>query len=185
MTISKAYGVVLLFDDRSTKLIYDVWQEIAAAGISNVLLEESDLPHISLGICEKIDCDVAKKDFQSFVAAIDPFEIILPSIGIFPTAGVVYLGVTLTEHLAKLHRQFTDLFTSIATAPNEIYFPGSWVPHCTLAYDLTSEQVLKAVDIVQNNSPLPITCRVEKIALIEFPPWNECFSCQLGQCDAK
>jgi 2'-5' RNA ligase len=184
MTAGKAYGAVFLFDDDSTQTIKRVWQQIADAGISDILIEESDQPHLSLGICEKIDCHTAQRAFDSFVASIDPFEIVMPYIGIFPAVGVVYFGVTVTEHLAKLHGQFTDIFKAIATVPNIIYFPGSWVPHCTLAYDLKPEEVLKGVDIIQNNSPLPITCRVEKIALIEFPPWKECFSCRLRHCNA-
>ena len=181
MIPEKAFGAVFLFDENSSKLIKNVWQQISSVGLSSFLIESSDQPHLSLSICKDIDCDQAETTFKSFVASIEPFSITLPSIGIFPSTGVVYYGVTVTEHLVRIHRDFTEIFKKVADTPSELYFPGSWVPHVTLAYDLPEDQISKTVEIVRKTK-LPITCSIERIALIEFPPWKECVSCDLRHC---
>lgn len=178
MIPKKAFGVVLLFDDDSTKLIRNIWYNISSVGLSSFLIENDDLPHISLGICNNIDCDQAQDHLLQYIAFIEPFNITLNHIGIFPGTGVVFYGINMTSHIINLHMQFTDLFNEIAEGPYEKYLPGQWIPHVTLAYDLPPDQISKTIAIVQKTE-LPITCRVEKIALIEFPPWKECFALQL------
>ena len=49
-----------------------------------------------------------------------------------------------------------------------LYGPGSWVPHCSLAFQLKPEVVQTALDISLNHVSLPLKGMVEEIGIITF-----------------
>jgi 2'-5' RNA ligase len=53
-----------------------------------------------------------------------------------------------------------------ANGVSEHYLPANWVPHCTLAGDLSGEQLASAIDVVRS-VPLPKSVAIMSAALVD------------------
>ena len=58
-------------------------------------------------------------------------------------------------------------------------WPGTWVPHCTLATDMEPDQFGTALAIAGRVS-LPLECRVGEVGIVEFRPVKQLVSRVLG-----
>lgn len=164
------FAVVLRFDSQTEERIFDVWNAIHEAGISSSVLEASYRPHISLGVCNRLEASAFESELSTFTASIAPFLLSLSSVGIFPgTEGVVFLGVTVTEQLLNIHSAFHKLFKNHAQEPWAYYAVGNWVPHCTIASGLSEHQIAQVVAVCRQIS-LPISAEVTAVGLVDVSP---------------
>ena len=166
-------AVELFFDTEAENQIFDAWKAIQKAGISSPLLDGGYRPHISLGVCSRIDSSAFETELSIFAENVAPFPLTLSSVGIFPgMEGVIFLGVTVTERLLDVHAAFHKIFKKYAGEQSEHYAVGKWVPHCTLAFGLTERQIAEAV-LICRCIPLPVSTEVKEIGLTEVSP-NSC-----------
>lgn len=164
------YAVELCFDTLTEERIFDVWNAIHEAGISSSALKASYRPHISLGVCNRLEASAFESELSTFAASIAPFSLSLSSVGIFPGAeGVVFIGVTVTEQLLNIHSAFHKLFKNHAQEQWAYYAVGNWVPHCTIASGLSDQQISEAVAVCRQIS-LPIPAEVTAVGLVEVAP---------------
>ena len=164
------FAVELFFDTQAEEQICDAWKVIQETGISSSLLDAGYRPHISLGVCNRIEPNAFEAELSSFAASVAPFPLALSSVGIFPGAqGVIFLGITVIEHLLDVHAGFHQIFKAHAHEQSEYYAVGRWVPHCTLAFGLSERQIAEAVSICRGIS-LPIPAEVKEIGLMEVSP---------------
>ncbi|MDE0297871.1 MAG: 2'-5' RNA ligase family protein [Candidatus Poribacteria bacterium] len=167
------FAVELFFDTHAEKQICDAWEAIQKAGIGSSLLDDGYRPHVSLSVCGRIDSTAFEAGLFSFAESVVPFPLSLSNVGVFPGAeGVVFLGVTVTEHLLDVHAAFHKIFKKYAGEQSEHYAVGKWVPHCTLAFGLSERQIAEAVSICRG-IPLPISAEVKEIGLMDVSP-NSC-----------
>ena len=164
------FAVELFFDTQAEEQICDAWKVIQETGISSSMLDAGYRPHVSLGVCIRVEPSVFEEEFASFAASVAPFPMSLSSVGIFPgVQGVIFLGVTVTEYLLEVHAAFHKIFKTYAQEQSEYYTVGNWVPHCTLAFRLSERQIAEAVPICRS-VPLPISAEVKEIGLMEVLP---------------
>ena len=164
------FAVELYFDIRGEERIYDAWKVLQKAGIGSSLRDAGYRPHVSLGVCNGFESSAFEGELSTFAASVAPFSLLLSSVGIFPGAqGVIFLGVTVTEHLLDVHAAFHKIFKKHAQEQSEYYAVEKWVPHCTLAFDLSERQIAEAVPICRG-IPLPISAGVKEIGLMEVSP---------------
>lgn len=149
--------VVELYLDPSTEAsVRETWEAIAAAGLDSSMLKSGARPHVSLAISDHIDQAELIRATADFAASLSPFRLTLASIGSFPTAeSVLFYGVTVTHTLLEVHAEYNRIFSRYARQPYAYYRVGTWVPHCTLASNLTSDQMTTALEIVRTIS-LPL-----------------------------
>lgn len=170
------FAVEMYMDAESEASIRRTWEALAEGGVKSAMLEAGYRPHVSLGVCEEVDVDGLARELSSFTEKLPPFALTLSSIGLFPsTAGVVFLGVTPTRRLLDVNGEFHQFFRKYAKAQRD-YQIGKWVPHCTLAFDL-SEGMLTEVIEVCRRIPLPIYCRIEEIGIAEVSPRSAMLLC--------
>ena len=164
------FAVELRFDTLTEERIFDVWNAVHEAGISSSLLEAGYRPHLSLGVCNRLDASAFGTELSTFAASVAPFRLSLSSVGIFPGAeGVVFLGVTVTEQLLNIHAAFHKFFEKHAQEQREYYIVGTWVPHCTIAFGLSERQIAQAVAVCRQIS-LPISAEITGVGLVEVSP---------------
>ena len=160
----------LYFDPSTEERIRDAWNALDEAGISDSMPKGGYRPHISLGICEHLELNAFERELSAFAADITPFRLPFPNIGIFSTSeGVVYWGATVTEQLLNLHTAFHKIFKKYAKEQREYYTVGQWVPHCTLAFGLSEDQIAEAVTVCRQMD-LPVSTEVKEIGLVEVSP---------------
>ena len=113
-------------------------EAIKKAGIGSSLLIAGYRPHVSLGVCSRIDSSAFEAELSIFAENVAPFPLTLSNVGVFPGAeAVVFLGVIVTERLLDVHAAFHKIFKKYVGEQSEHYAVGKWVPHCTLAFGLS------------------------------------------------
>jgi 2'-5' RNA ligase len=182
-----AFAIELFFDQALETAVRQIWQDIAQSGLKSAMLEAQYQPHVSLAVCEALNMAAFAAEIEVFAAGQTPLPISLQNIGIFPTEeGVVFLGVTVTAELLAMHAAFHLAFARHGVDQWDYYLPGQWVPHCTLAYGLSHEEIGKACQIVQRAS-FPLKGWVRQIAITDVSP-EKCDimqTCHLGRSAAS
>ena len=164
------FVVELYFDPSTEARIRGAWNAIDDAGISDSMPKGGYRPHVSLGVCDYLETDSLAQELSTFATSAAPFRLSFPNIGIFSTsAGVVFLGVTVTEELLSVHAAFHKIFKKHAQDQREYYTVGRWVPHCTLAFGLSEHQIAKVVTICRQII-LPISTKVKGISVVKVSP---------------
>lgn len=160
----------LYFDAPTEARIRGAWKAIDESGISDSMPKGGYRPHISLGVCDHLEIDPLAQELTTFAASVTPFRLSFPNIGIFSTSeGVVYLGATVTAQLLNVHTAFHEIFKKHAKEQREYYTVGQWVPHCTLAFGLSEDQITEAVTLCRQIE-LPVSTEVKGIGLVEVSP---------------
>ena len=179
------FAVELYFDPSTEAFIRSAWKAIDEAGISDSMPKGGYRPHVSLGVCDYLESNTFEKELSSFAASVAPFRLSFPNIGTFSTSeGVVYLGVTLTEQLLNVHMRFHKIFKKYAQEQREYYAVGRWVPHCTLAFGLSEDQIVETVTVCRLID-LPISAEVKEIGVVKVSPTScqTLYSCSLKTTD--
>jgi 2'-5' RNA ligase len=160
-----AKGIVLLFDAGSSRGIRACWRRLEAAGIPSLesFTHRRHEPHISLVVADEIVIGEWVDVLRTGFFPTDPMRIELANAASFP-GGWVYMGAGGLP--APSHARLITALGQDARGVWEHYLPQNWVPHCTLAGDLSDQQVTAAIDLI-GSSPLPGIATIMSAALID------------------
>ncbi len=165
------HAVVLYPDASLERKVRGVWAGLADAGVRSLLPGLQVRPHVSLTCYEELDVPRFREELERFVRKRPVLPVSFSHVGVFPK-GVVFLGLTCTEALLTFHREFHACLRGFWEASFDLYLPGSWVPHCTLGIELRPEEIAPAVDVARTIK-LPVEARLERVALLQYPPTQE------------
>jgi 2'-5' RNA ligase len=127
-------------------------------------------PHISLAGYEQIDEQALAPVLEQLAKRSPPLPTKLDAIGVFPASqGVVYLAPVVTPQLLHLHAVYSALAADAGHVAHPYYQPGAWIPHCTVAGDLTPDQVGEAVRLCLQ-SRVFVSGRLVEAGIIEHQP---------------
>jgi 2'-5' RNA ligase len=160
-----AHAVELLFDPATEAAIKGLWARLETAGVPSLAsrTHRRHRPHISLSVAERIDAG-RLHGAQDFLASTY-LDVTLYSPAVFPRPGVLYLSVVPTLALLRLHEEVHAAGRDGMVAPRDGYSVGAWMPHCTLAQDLTRDQLVRGVDLLHDQPP--VTAHVSSAALLD------------------
>jgi 2'-5' RNA ligase len=163
------YAVELYFDASTDALIRQLWRAMNDAGISSGMLGEGFHPHVTLAVYEKKRGKRFVAGLQNFAASVKPITLKLDHFGIFPTEeGILFLGVTVTAALLRLHKAFHRRFSTLSGGLKDYYRVDTWVPHCTIGHHLSFEQMSAALQVcIGTGIKLPLHPKITAISLIE------------------
>ena len=175
------YAVELYFDPGSESAVRRIWSGIADEFGLSTMSTSGVRPHVSLAVYSD---DVDRRSFPqkllAFAKSLAPFEFQLDSVGTFPTAeGVVFLAPVVTSELLASHERFHTAFSKYGGSSSTYYLPGSWVPHCTVATDLTDTEIGEVVKHCWEHFR-PIRGQFQEMGLIEFRPVRELATFKIG-----
>lgn len=159
----------MYFDFVTDGVIRDAWKKLAPLSYS--VLNSGTQPHMKLAIYDDLDVDQMTSAMQKYARTTPPMEVVLPSVGVFPSElSIVFLAPAMTDRLLNFQTQILDRFSD--SKPWDYCMPARWVPHCVLVRDMPSSGIQRVFEACRH-IPLPLTARLEKIALVEFPPAKE------------
>ena len=161
------YAVELELDSVAGAAVQDLWRALSEVG-ATWLAQSGASPHVSLAIWETIDRPRLEAELARFAAETGPIGITFDGAGTFP-GGTVYLQPAPNPALHAVQRHVHARFASFGGGAWAYYLPDSWIPHCTLAMDVSPDRVTEAL-AVAGRAPLPITGRLEYVAIVEFQP---------------
>lgn len=171
------FAIELALDSMAGAAVRRIWRELEDTGITSMARSGAH-PHVSLGIWDALDLHAAQADLAAFAREIEPIPVTLASVRTFST-GAVFLAPEAHPGLAALHAGFHRRFAHLGTGAWDDYAPGLWVPHCTLAMDLTEDLVPTALEIARR-APLPLRGQLERIGIVEFRPVRQRCAFDLG-----
>jgi 2'-5' RNA ligase len=130
--------------------------------------EEASPPHVSLIPSDTLEERELIDRVRGVIANQAPLDVTVAHLGWF-SSGVLFLGVTPTTELLDLHRR-----VHAASAPSskakyiDLYKPGAWVPHCTLATGVSDDAAARAMRAAIEQLRLPHTARCTSLELVEI-----------------
>ncbi|WP_409250881.1 2'-5' RNA ligase family protein [Bacillus sp. SCS-153A] len=161
------YWVAALFDEKTEKLIKQIWKELAQESLSYYEEEiKNPRPHITLASYSELDKERYIDEMKKLYENQQEMEICFNTLGSFLNYGTLFFSPTMTKELMDLHAAHHKNFNYNETT-NALYQPGKWIPHCTLANKLSEEELAKAFQfcLKRNDS---INGKITEIALIEM-----------------
>ncbi len=162
-----AYAITLRLDATAAVLIEAMWQTLASCGVSREALDLGYPPHITLTV---FDADAkaerllaAARDFATHWREVPAT---FASLGLFQgTPATLFLAPIATPGLLERH---SALLTSLAGEPVDPHYRrGQFVPHVTLASDVTNPAAAIAA---LNRLALPITAVLNRLDVVRFRP---------------
>ena len=159
------HAVELLFDPTTEAALKSLWARLETAGIPSLAsrTHRRHRPHISLSVAERIDAGQLR-GARDFLASTH-LDVTLYAPAVFPRPGVLYLSVVPTLALLRLHEEVHAALRDGMVAPRDGYAVGAWMPHCTLAQDLTRAQLMRGIDLL-HDQPV-ITAHVSSSGLLD------------------
>ena len=155
---------VLRFDANSEQLIRETTSAIQRA-LGRASSEDIG-PHISLIPSNTRDETALIERLQAMANETPTFELRFAHLGWFP-GGVLFLGATPTAELMDLHQRIHGMSDAGPdTLWLDLYEPGRWVPHCTLAVGVPDDKVSDALAEATRLVALPLDVRCTAVELV-------------------
>ncbi|WP_394405212.1 2'-5' RNA ligase family protein [Streptococcus sp. 20-1249] len=105
-------------------------------------------PHVTLASYEIVDSQSEFiESLKQFCEQRSQFTVTLSSVGSFLQSGTVFFSPVLSGELQKLHAELYQQFKAWKT--DNLYSPGKWIPHLTLANYLSVEKLPHAFALCQ------------------------------------
>jgi len=164
------YAVQLYFDSGLEASLLGVRSALTRAGVTPTLERLGDRPHVSLAVLDRVPVQRCIAMVEQFAESQRPFRATFAAFGAFPTSqGVVYLTPTPSAELLDAHRSMHRLLTELGADVHEHYVPDAWIPHSTIGFELSSEEVALALSWLHENFK-PLDGMYSSMGLIEFAP---------------
>ncbi len=126
--------------------------------------------HLTLAVYDDPPLDRFLPGLARFAETLKPMDLRLANVGIFTGVNsVLFLGPVVTAELLALHHRLHQELAEFASHGLAHYLPGAWVSHVTLAMDVKSDALTKAVamSVAQWKSA---QARLEALRLVELFP---------------
>lgn len=161
------YAITLRFDEATAPPVTAMWRGLAARGASDDAARLGYAPHITLAVLPDTADTARLLDAASDLARqAGPLDLSFPGVGFFPgTPAVMFLAPAPTRALLAWHDALLTRLAGETIDPH--YQPGHWVPHVTLAKDLTHPAAAFAV---LDPWPLPVAARLDRLEVVRFRP---------------
>ena len=179
------YAVVLYLDPQKSKPILQVIHELAQKNIAPYMQVHALQPHVTLAIYESLDCQTCESKISGLASKIRGFDLNFSFLGIFHSESpVVFIGPTTSKELLDIHSQLHAVLKDDADHPWELYKPGQWVPHCSLAVEFPATKLKEAVQICLKLN-LPLLIPVAALGVVQFEPDQPLYDYEIGKAESN
>jgi 2'-5' RNA ligase len=161
------YAITLMLDAVSAPSVVAPWETLAAHGISESAIRSGYPPHLTLAVfSDGADAERLIGAARETSARWRKLPIRLTSLGVFPgPPAVMFLAPVVTQALLTAQAELLIELDNEPVDPH--YRSGGWVPHVTLADDLTDPAAALAV---LQPLRLPIDAMLDTIEVVRFRP---------------
>ena len=166
------YLISLYFDDNSNKVLQRYIDRIAKRTNNLFMTDNKVPPHMTISAIESKSIDVLIKPFEDICNKLHSSDIMFVSTGqLLPY--VFYLAPVMNSYLADMSHVIYDEYSKTEDIRiSRFYKPDSWLAHVTLAKTLTKEQMITALDVMQNEFS-PFEAKITRIGLSRVNPHKD------------
>lgn len=144
------YLISLYFDDEANKRIQRYIHNVAEKSGNRYMVERNVPPHMTISAFETLEEKRVVEVLEDALSNIKQDKIEWVTVGAFPS--VIYIQPVLNEYL---HNMSCTIYDSIVNMSGikvgKYYKPFSWIPHMTIAKQLSEEEMQKAFDMLHNS----------------------------------
>lgn len=162
-----AQAVELFFDADADERVRALWQRLDDAGVPSLATRthQQHRPHVTLAVAGSIPGS-ARSELGAELRALSLPDLWLYTLGTFPSEeAVLLLGAIADTEVLAVHSAVHDVLAGRARQPSAYYFPGAWIPHCTLAQGITREQLSRGFAALH---PLePVRASVREVGIVD------------------
>ena len=166
------YLISIYFDKDTEKRINSMMQHVADA-TGNTFMQDNQVPaHITVAAVETRNETALMEQMEALIKQLSTGEIKFVSVGSFATK-VLYLQPVLNEYLHTLSEVVKKELEGLEdTILSPYYQPFNWLPHTTIAKQLTKEQMQQAFSVLQNEF-VPMEGKVVRIGVAKTNPHRD------------
>ena len=174
------YLISIYFDEETEKRIRNLIEHVAKATGNSFMLDNQVPPHLTIAAVETKHEDMLVVRVEELVKEFHVGEIEWVSIGSF-SSKVMYVQPVLSEYLHDMSAVLSQEFGKMEeTIPSPYYQPFHWLPHCTIAKQLSKEQMQKAFQVLQNEF-VPMKGCITRIGVAKTNPHRDIKVWELGE----
>lgn len=144
------YLISLYFDDKSENQIQSYINDVAQQCGNTFMVDNNVPPHITIAAFETLQEKIIVEVLNNALKNIKNNKIEWVTVGAFPT--VIFMQPVLNQYL---HNLSSVIYESILQIPNtkisKYYKPFSWLPHVTIAKQLSEVQMKEAFSVLQKS----------------------------------
>ena len=172
------YLISLYFDEKTNSILQRYIDKISKVTGNTFMTDHEVPPHMTLSAIEARSVEVLMPSFEALKGRLTRGQIQFVSTGqLHPY--VFYITPVLNDYLTELSKTVYDEYSKIPeTAISRYYRPGSWLPHVTIGKTLNKEQMLKSLEIMQDEFS-PFVSEVTRIGLSRVNPHKDVSSITL------
>jgi len=155
------YAVTLRLDAEAAAEV----ERLRAAIEAEILIEYA--PHVTLAVYpDDRDVDELRRMVETLAARWPALAVRFAALGLFVGAAtVVWVAPVVTGELLRRHAELV----AMVAAGHPHYWPGSWVPHVTLAERLTGAGAAEAI-IALDTIWQPFCGTLDRMEIVHFAP---------------
>lgn len=144
------YLISIYFDEKTNDRIKSYMKEVSDES-GNVFMMENNVPaHITISAFETLHEEKVLNSLNHVMEEFSRNKIEWVTVGTFPT--VIFIQPALNEYLHNLSVTIYEAINSIPdTKVSKYYKPFSWLPHATIAKQLSEKEMRKAFDVLQKS----------------------------------
>lgn len=158
-----AQALEFYFDDAAETAVRGVWQRLEQAGVPSVASRHR--PHVTFAAGSVIPAS-ARRDLTTDLTRLSLPNLWLYTLGTFPGAeNVLFLGAVADAELLAVHVAVHDALAGRVRDPWAYHLPGAWVPHCTLAQDVTPSQL--AAGFAALHPVEPVRAKITEVGITD------------------
>lgn len=173
------FAAVLYFEEKHEKEFLRIWESLSSENLTANLVEAEIRPHITLAIFDELNCRPCDSQLAKVAAQTRPINFQITHLGLFThPEPVVFAAPTITQELLSFHKDIHDTLAAEAKNPWEMYLPGQWVPHCTLALGFDLKNLGRIFDQCLKLG-LPMQVQANQVGIVEFQPMKDVFKFRL------
>ncbi len=168
------YAIILTFAQTEARQIWQLTADLAQKTGNNSVLSAQIQPHLTLAEFSTSALAEISKTIRLLAGQLlTPIPIKLASAGFFPdNMSVLYLAPIVDAELLNLHRLVNNALEPLCHEFSPLYREENWVPHCTLALDLSGTQFHMACQALAQ-AYRPLETRAMGLSLYKCCPYQE------------
>jgi 2'-5' RNA ligase superfamily len=157
----------IYLDAEANRRLTDLWYLLEKHGVPSRMLVAGYRPHVSLAVVREV------RRPQVLVHELAPtlrglsFE--LSTAGTFVGAGVLFLATIDRPALREAHATALRQLEPFVSGLDPLYEPAQWVPHCTLSFGLTRDELDRAVALCER-ALSPIAAVASSVGIADVGP---------------
>lgn len=173
------YHISLYFDEKTSNRITSFMRLVAKHTKNDEMIVGKVPPHITFSIFKADNEKAAIETLKRIAARIKQDSIRWIGIGSF-LPSVIYISPLQDEYLFNVCRIiYEEVIIIDGVKVNERYQPYNWVPHTTIAKNMTNEQLKIAFEVMQGCFGM-FEGNAIKIGLAKTNPYNDIFTLELS-----